>query len=68
MRKVTAILLDPSRKGAFCDEIELREPIQGEAIVRLLAAPIHPADLNPIEGKYPGTPALGREGVGEFTA
>ena len=30
----------------------------------MLAAPIHPADLNTIEGKYPGDPVLGREGVG----
>jgi trans-2-enoyl-CoA reductase len=66
MRKVTAILLDPSRGGAFCGEIELRDPVQGEAIVRMLAAPIHPADLNSIEGKYPGKPVLGREGVGEI--
>jgi trans-2-enoyl-CoA reductase len=29
------------------------EPAAGEALVRLLAAPINPADLNQIEGKYP---------------
>ena len=28
-------------------------PAAGEALVRLLAAPINPADLNQIEGKYP---------------
>lgn len=40
--------------------------MQREAIVRVLAAPIHPADLNTIEGKYPGKATLGREGVGEI--
>lgn len=40
--------------------------MRGEAIVRVLAAPIHPADLNTIEGKYPGEATLGREGVGEI--
>lgn len=65
MRKVTAILLDPAEKRVRCGELELRDPRQGEAIVRVLAAPIHPADLNAIEGKYPGEPTLGREGVGE---
>ena len=40
----------------------------GEALVRLLAAPINPADLNAIEGKYPVRPELpatpGFEGAG----
>ena len=44
--------------------MELRNPLRGEAVVRVLASPIHPADLNTIEGKYPGNPVLGREGVG----
>jgi mitochondrial enoyl-[acyl-carrier protein] reductase / trans-2-enoyl-CoA reductase len=64
MRKVTVILLDPVEKRVRCGEVELRDPRQGEAIVRMLAAPIHPADLNTIEGKYPGEVTLGREGVG----
>jgi mitochondrial enoyl-[acyl-carrier protein] reductase / trans-2-enoyl-CoA reductase len=68
MRKVTAILLNPSGDGVHYGEIELREPAHGEAVVRVLAAPIHPADLNTIEGKYPGTPVLGREGAGEVVA
>ena len=41
---------------------------RGEAVVALLAAPINPADLNAIEGKYPGrreVPAVpGFEGAG----
>lgn len=44
----------------------------GEVLVRTLATPIHPADLNAIEGKYPGTPKPpfvgGREGAGEIVA
>src|SRR5437899_10393048 len=28
-------------------------PAQGEAVVKMRAAPINPADLNQIEGKYP---------------
>lgn len=36
----------------------LPEPHSGEALVRVIAAPIHPADLNVIEGTYPVRPAL----------
>ena len=35
------------------EEQPLREPAAGEALVRVLAAPVNPADLNQIEGKYP---------------
>jgi mitochondrial enoyl-[acyl-carrier protein] reductase / trans-2-enoyl-CoA reductase len=35
------------------EEQTLPEPAANEAVVRLLAAPINPADLNQIEGKYP---------------
>ena len=46
-----------------------REPSDGEVLVRILAAPINPADLNTIEGTYgvklelPATPGV--EGCGE---
>ena len=44
------------------------QPSPDEVIVQMLAAPINPADLNAIEGKYPGrreTPAVpGFEGAG----
>lgn len=43
---------------ARCVEIETAEPAADEVRVRLLAAPINPADLNVIEGKYPIRPAL----------
>ena len=44
------------------------EPAYGEVVVQMCAAPINPADLNAIEGKYPGRreiPAIpGFEGAG----
>ena len=44
------------------------EPGAGEVLVRMLAAPINPADLNVIEGTYGELPSLpctiGNEGVG----
>jgi len=50
----------------------LREAVAGEALVRMLAAPINPADLNQIEGKYPikfPLPAIpGFEGAGVVEA
>jgi trans-2-enoyl-CoA reductase len=46
-------------------------PTTGEALVKVLAAPVNPADLNAIEGKYPGRPEVpatpGMEGVGVVT-
>jgi trans-2-enoyl-CoA reductase len=51
------------------EAFEPRPPQSGEALVRVLAAPIHPADLNFIEGSYgirPVLPAVpGGEGCGE---
>jgi mitochondrial enoyl-[acyl-carrier protein] reductase / trans-2-enoyl-CoA reductase len=47
------------------------EPAAGEAVVRMRAAPINPADLNQIEGKYPVRAELpatpGFEGAGIVT-
>jgi mitochondrial enoyl-[acyl-carrier protein] reductase / trans-2-enoyl-CoA reductase len=44
------------------------EPGPAEVLVQMLAAPVNPADLNAIEGKYPGRPEVpatpGMEGVG----
>ena len=49
-------------------ELPWPKPAANEAIVRMLAAPINPADLNSVEGKYPIRPALpatpGMEGAG----
>ncbi len=53
---------------ARVEDMEIAPPGPGEARVRLLAAPINPADLNVLEGKYPTGPELpgvpGVEGVG----
>ncbi len=50
------------------EEQPLAQPAADEALVRLRAAPINPADLNAIEGKYPIRPELpatpGFEGAG----
>jgi mitochondrial enoyl-[acyl-carrier protein] reductase / trans-2-enoyl-CoA reductase len=67
MRKVSAILIH-GRGDVRLGEVPLAEPSGGEVLVRLAAAPVHPADLNSIEGKYPGVPEApyvgGREGAG----
>lgn len=53
---------------ARCESIAIPEPGPGEVLVRMRAAPIHPADLNRLEGRYgesPTLPALGGiEGFG----
>ena len=71
MQKIRAIVIrehgDP-QKVALLETVELPAPAAGEARVRVRFAPINPADLNVIEGKYPIRPALpgtpGVEGVG----
>ena len=71
MSKVMAIVFHqhgaPAEVAHFA-ATEIAEPRADEARVRLLAAPINPADLNVIEGKYPIRPALpgvpGVEGAG----
>jgi len=54
------------------EEIPTPAPAPGEVVVRMLAAPINPADLNVIEGTYgelPPLPAtIGNEGCGEILA
>jgi trans-2-enoyl-CoA reductase len=51
---------------------QLSDPAADEALVEMRAAPINPADLNAIEGKYPVKPALpatpGMEGAGVVAA
>ena len=75
MSKVMAIVFHAHgvpAEVARPEEIEIAEPLADEARVCLLAAPINPADLNVIEGKYPIRPALpgvtGIEGAGVVTA
>jgi trans-2-enoyl-CoA reductase len=52
-------------------ECALPEPGPDDVVVKMSAAPINPADLNSIEGKYPIRPALpatpGMEGAGLVT-
>jgi mitochondrial enoyl-[acyl-carrier protein] reductase / trans-2-enoyl-CoA reductase len=59
--------------GKPADVLSLKErprprPAKGEILLEMLAAPVNPADLNVIEGKYgelPDLPAvIGNEGVG----
>lgn len=49
-------------------ELPWPEPAPNEVVVKMAAAPINPADLNAIEGKYPIKPSLpatpGMEGAG----
>ena len=49
-------------------ELPWPEPAANEVVVKMLAAPINPADLNSIEGKYPIKAPLpatpGMEGAG----
>ncbi len=55
---------------ARCESVELPPPAMGEVRVRVLYAPINPADVNVLQGRYPRRPALpgtpGVEGVGEL--
>lgn len=58
---------------ARCEEFEMAErPGPGQVLVKLLAAPINPADINFIEGVYGIKPVLpataGLEGCGEVVA
>lgn len=54
------------------EEWEPREPGEGQLLLDMLAAPVNPADLNIIEGKYgelPELPAIiGNEGSGRVVA
>jgi mitochondrial enoyl-[acyl-carrier protein] reductase / trans-2-enoyl-CoA reductase len=61
--------------GKPADVLSLKErprprPDTGEILLEMLAAPVNPADLNVIEGKYGELPALpaiiGNEGVGRL--
>ena len=57
---------------ARVEYVDVAEPRAGEALVRMIAAPINPADINTIEGKYPIHPVLpftpGAEGAGVVEA
>jgi trans-2-enoyl-CoA reductase len=71
MKKSKSIMFQefgPPEKVLSIVEDDVPEPRAGEVLIRVEAAPINPADLNIIEGKYPKRPELpavpGMEGVG----
>lgn len=75
MNKVNAIVLREFGVPSEVVQVQSREleaPGAGEVQLKMLAAPINPADLNILEGKYgtlPPLPAVvGNEGVGEIVA
>lgn len=59
------------KAGDVCqlEEVNISKPAEGELLVKMLAAPINPADLNFIQGNYGIRPELptspGIEGCGE---
>jgi trans-2-enoyl-CoA reductase len=73
MNETNAIVIHEhgeSHAVARLERVPLPRPGAGEVVVRVLRAPINPADLNVLEGKYPTRPALpgtpGVEGLGEI--
>src|SRR5256886_9756833 len=70
-KNINAAVYDTHGNPAAVLGVESRpwpSPGTGEAVVKMRAAPINPADLNQIEGKYPVRPELpatpGFEGAG----
>src|SRR5437763_3627706 len=70
-KSITAAVYETHGNPADVLRVELRPwptPAVDEAVVKMSAAPINPADLNQIEGKYPVRPELpatpGFEGAG----
>jgi len=70
-KNINAAVYDTHGNPADVLRVESRPwptPAPGEAVVKMRAAPINPADLNQIEGKYPVRPELpatpGFEGAG----
>src|SRR5437899_394209 len=70
-KSIKAIVYE--RHGNPADVLQIKiepwpKPAADEAVVEMRAAPINPADINAIEGKYPGRPEVpavpGFEGAG----
>lgn len=63
---------DPAGGGLRVEDVPDPAAGPGELLIEMLAAPINPADLNVIEGKYGKLPALpaiiGNEGAGRVLA
>ncbi|XP_055902100.1 enoyl-[acyl-carrier-protein] reductase, mitochondrial [Eupeodes corollae] len=58
---------EPGEVLKIC-EVEIPDPKDNEVLVQTLAAPINPADINTIQGKYPVKPPLPAIGGNEFIA
>lgn len=62
----------PAAQSIAVEQWSPHPPAAGEVLLEMLAAPVNPADLNIIEGKYgelPEPPAIiGNEGVGRVSA
>ncbi|XP_071870943.1 enoyl-[acyl-carrier-protein] reductase, mitochondrial [Bombus fervidus] len=83
-RKMTANVKTDSVKSLFYKEYgepvdvlhvttqSINQPENNQVSVKWLLAPVNPADINTIQGKYPSKPPLpaipGNEGVGEIIA
>ena len=70
-KTISAVVYESHGNPAEVLRVETRpwpQPAPDEAVVQMRAAPINPADLNAIEGKYPVRPPLpatpGFEGAG----
>lgn len=63
---------DPLKVVQQLEEKMIYEIKPNELLVKMLASPVNPADINTIQGKYPVRPTLpsvpGNEGVGEIVA
>src|SRR5215813_9458450 len=71
MKTISAVVYEKHGNPADVLRVETRPwptPTANEVVVKMVAAPINPADLNQIEGKYPVRPELpatpGFEGAG----
>jgi trans-2-enoyl-CoA reductase len=71
MQKIRAIVIrehGEPQNVARLENVDLPSPAEGEVRVRVRFAPINPADINVLEGKYPVRPELpgtpGVEGIG----
>lgn len=62
---------DPA-KVLRLEKEDIADPSKGEVLIKTLGAPINPADINTIQGKYPVKPPFpavgGNESVGEVVA
>lgn len=58
---------EPAEVLEICEE-KIDEPKNNEVVVKILAAPINPADINTIQGRYPVKPKFPATGGNECVA